>query len=184
MSTWQDFYFGKFFVCFCWKVFHKKRNGVSNLQCYWTFRIPSGVFPVGVAKYLTWPETSWTTRVTCTHHLWTIPLLLTASGGVVSYSSYFLSLIIMITNVSLSRLMIPNELRVGKKYKYLNVNLSHELWKDINIEFLRINYDNPPCLLYLFRLLSRWQMFNTLCFGILIGLCEIWFAGSNHVCKQ
>lgn len=33
-------------------------------------------FPVGVAKYLTWPETSWARRITSTHHMWFIPYCL------------------------------------------------------------------------------------------------------------
>jgi hypothetical protein len=33
-------------------------------------------FPLGVAKYVTWPETSWARRLTSTHHLWFIPYCL------------------------------------------------------------------------------------------------------------
>jgi len=33
-------------------------------------------FPIGVAKYITWPSTPWTVKLTCTHHLWTIPTFL------------------------------------------------------------------------------------------------------------
>lgn len=44
--------------------------------------------------------------------------------------------------------------------KYLNINLGHEVWKDIKLEFIQIQHDNPPAYLYLFRLLWRWQVFN------------------------
>jgi hypothetical protein len=37
------------------------------------------VFPVGVAKYITWEDASWSSNIGCTHHLWTIPLLLYAT---------------------------------------------------------------------------------------------------------
>ena len=67
--------------------------------------------------------------------------------------------------------------------KYLNVNLSHELWKDIKIELLQINYDNPPVFRYLFRLLWRWQGFNTIVFGVLVGLGHLFFRDNHHVCK-
>lgn len=44
--------------------------------------------------------------------------------------------------------------------KYLNVNLSHALWKDIKFQCLQIQWDNPSTRVYLFRLLWRWQLFN------------------------
>jgi hypothetical protein len=141
-------------------------------------------------KYLTWPETSWVTRVTCTHHLWTIPVLLTATGGSVPWSALPLAFVLMSLNVCMSRFMIPFEAVVpsaGKdkpdKRKYLNVNLSHELWKDIQFEFLQINYDSPPVYLYILRLLWRWHGFNTIVFGILLVLGQVFFAGDHHVCK-
>ena len=52
------------------------------------------------------------------------------------------------------------------EYKYLNVNLSHELWKDITFDFLQIQYyDDPPVGVYLWRLLwRRWQVLNWIIF--------------------
>jgi len=159
-----------------------------------------------VAKYLTWPQTSWSSRVTCTHHLWTIPLLMTTSGGAVPLSALGLSFLLMTLNVCLSRFMIPFHVIVPSSHcnndpkrihtkqqqntqpiiqqrsKYLNVNLSHELWKDIKIELLQINYDDPPVLLYTFRLLWRWQGFNTLVYGVLMVLGKVFFDGDKHVC--
>ena len=137
---------------------------------------------MGVAKYLTWPQTTWTSRITCTHHLWTIPLLLTACGGVMVPPSLFLSLVLTVTAICLSRILTPSEIRVGKKQcKYMNINLAHEMWTDIKIPFFQINCENWA--LYLFRAIWRWQAFNTLMFGLLTALCKIWFAGDNHVCK-
>lgn len=40
------------------------------------FLTPGRKFPIGVAKYITWPETSWARRLTSTHHLWFIPVCL------------------------------------------------------------------------------------------------------------
>ncbi|CAB9508071.1 expressed unknown protein [Seminavis robusta] len=152
-----------------------------------------GKFPLGVATYLTWPETTNAKRVTVTHHLWTIPVLMTTSGGDYPFpSSYMLSFLLMVLNVCLSRAMIPADIQiplavkgeVKMQTKYLNVNLSHELWKDIKFEWLQINYDNPPVFLYLFRLLWRWQGFNTIVFVTLWLLGRVFFAGDNHICKN
>jgi hypothetical protein len=119
-------------------------------------------FPIGVTQYLTWPETCFFTRVTCTHHLWTIPLFVTASGGV-HVLAFPISVVIVVTNVLLSRWLTPFSL----SNKYLNVNLSHELWRDVKLAFLQINHDDPPLVLYLFRLLWRWQLFNLMVFILL-----------------
>lgn len=60
--------------------------------------------------------------------------------------------------------------------KYLNVNLAHELWKDIKFEFLQISYDNPSTVRYLFRLLWRWQLFIFFVFVVLLyPLSHAWF---------
>jgi len=92
--------------------------------------------------------------VTCTHHLWTIPLFVTAAGGVHA-SAFPLSVVIVVTNVVLSRWLTPFRIPT----KYLNVNLSYELWQDVKLDILQINYDEPPLFLYLFRLLWRWALF-------------------------
>jgi hypothetical protein len=52
--------------------------------------------------------------------------------------------------------------------KYLNLNLSHELWKDIELGFLTcVNTDNPTAAQYLFRLLWRWCLLNGVVFAVL-----------------
>lgn len=152
----------------------------------------SGKFVVGVAKYICWPGNSdWTSRITCTHHLWTIPLLLYGSGGTkLHVLAYPLSLVCMTANVLLSRFMTPSHVAittVGYNFKsttgtkYLNINLSHALWKDIKFGFLQINYDDPPAPLYLFRLLWRWHGFNTIVFGLLYALCRLAAGGNSAV---
>jgi hypothetical protein len=127
-------------------------------------------FPIGVAKYITWPGTSWAILVTSTHHLWNIPLFLLGAQGLHPLA-FPLSVPVMIANVCLSRWMIPKVL-ISKKGddKYLNVNLSHELWKDISFSLLQINYDDPPTVTYLIRLFLRWQGFNFLVFVLLYSL--------------
>jgi len=136
-------------------------------------------FPIGVAAYIAWPGTSWAIRITCTHHLWTMPVLLLATRGIHWIALPF-SFLVVILNVGLSRWMTPFTI-VSEKGKggpkYLNCNLSHELWRDIKFGFLQINYDDPPALVYLLRLLSRWMFFNTLAFGVLHTV-SVWYFGS------
>lgn len=139
----------------------------------------TGKFPVGVAAYLFWENTSWSTRITCTHHIWTIPLFLYGTKGLPTVSLP-LSAVIMVINVTSSRFMIPPTIDVveptsKRLQKYLNVNLSHALWKDIKISWLQINYDDPPALVYLWRLLWRWEGFNILVFGLLRLICHLAF---------
>lgn len=134
-------------------------------------------FPIGVAKYITWPGTSLCTRLTCTHHLWTIPLFVTAAGGV-HVAAFPLSVIIVIVNVVLSRWLTPFQLPT----KYLNVNLSYELWRDVKIEILQINYGDPPLFLYLFRLLWRWLCFNFLVFLLLYSVSYCIFGPAPPTC--
>jgi len=139
-------------------------------------------FPIGVMKYLTWPHTSWITRITSSHHLWTIPVTLHAARGM-HWASYPLSVYVVTSHVLLSRWLTPfivinasdkvegekkkasnikdmQEETIPLPDKYLNVNLSHEVWKDIKFGFCQIQRDNPPTGVYLFRLLLRWNTFN------------------------
>lgn len=134
-------------------------------------------FPIGVTKYLTWPKTSFATRMTATHHLWTIPLTMYAVGGQLQLESCVLSVYVVTSHVLLSRWLTPFTMRgihkndndEAKNYedKYLNVNLSHEVWKDIKFEFVQIKKDNPSTGKYLFRLLLRWNLFNCATFAFL-----------------
>lgn len=141
----------------------------------------TGKFPIGVAKYIFWEGTSWVTRITCWHHVWTLPLLLWGARGM-HVLAFPLSFVVMIGNVCLARFTTPFHLHDGKtEKKYLNVNLSHELWKDIKFKLLQINYDDPPVALYLFRLLIRWEGFNLIVFIILYKMCAATF-GDAPVC--
>ena len=184
-------------------------------------------FPIGVAKYLTWPETSFATRITCTHHLWTIPLLvygchcddyddnfynkdtrMDLDGGerklYLGGAAFGFSVLVMCLNVGLSRWMTPIYIesdnastseydgigsRTGTritiprakqeatmtKTKYLNCNLSHELWRDITFGFLQIQCDDPSMGVYLWRLLWRWQLLNGIILLLVLRPLERWF---------
>mmetsp|Transcript_18166 Transcript_18166/g.32939 ORF Transcript_18166/g.32939 Transcript_18166/m.32939 type:complete len:316 (-) Transcript_18166:714-1661(-) len=133
-------------------------------------------FPIGVAKYLTWPITPWITIFTCTHHLWTIPLLVYGAGGL-HWAAFPFSIFIVVSNVLLSRWLTPFTIQRIKKnddninteeLKYLNVNLSHEVWKDIQFGFCQCVNTNKTLVVYMFRLLWRWQLFNLIVFTLIL----------------
>ena len=155
---------------------------VDLLGFVWT----GGHCPIGVAQYALQPETSWASRITATHHLWTIPLLLYATDTYtvnsnnqgLSVWALPLSAILMVANVAASRFLTPHTVlhldassskSPTKTRKAINVNLAHALWKDITFDCLQINYDHPTVWVYLWRLLWRWQAFNTLVFLVLRG---------------
>lgn len=154
----------------------------------------TGKFPFGVTKYLAWKQTLWIDRFTCTHHLWTIPLLFYAENGPITWKSFQLSVYIVTCHVMLSRWLTPHVIQCETKttatktsngsngksangiakdtdpnhYRYLNVNLSHELWRDIKLPFLQVSKDNPTAFIYFIRLLMRWNLFNALAFAAIL----------------
>jgi len=38
------------------------------------------VWPIGVAKYMSWPETTWPRKLSSSHHLWFLPLVMFTAG--------------------------------------------------------------------------------------------------------
>mmetsp|Transcript_29203 Transcript_29203/g.45383 ORF Transcript_29203/g.45383 Transcript_29203/m.45383 type:complete len:308 (-) Transcript_29203:97-1020(-) len=132
-------------------------------------------FPIGVCSYILWPQTPWSSRITCTHHFWTIPLLIYGARGL-HWASYPFSSLLVLCHMVLSRWLTPFRIPVNvmmKKddepdgrmgCKYLNVNLAHELWSDIKIKILRESVDNRTAGVYILRTFLWWQLFNFLCF--------------------
>lgn len=100
------------------------------------------------------------------------------------YPTWLLASGIMTLNVVASRILTPHGVVVqtvatcpttttrtttrqpGRRqfFYYLNINLSHEVWKDlaISIGFLRIQQDHPAVAVYLWRLLTRWMLLNSI----------------------
>eukprot|EP00923_Selenidium_pygospionis_P022152 GHVN01038319.1.p1 GENE.GHVN01038319.1~~GHVN01038319.1.p1 ORF type:complete len:197 (+),score=9.47 GHVN01038319.1:519-1109(+) len=76
-------------------------------MCY----LMRGKFLLGVAKYLTWPETSLVKKFTSTHHLWFLPLCLGLAGPSRSDLRWFLPGLIASGAITLtSRLITPYEI--------------------------------------------------------------------------
>ena len=131
-------------------------------QLLWYVDLPafaiSGRWPIGVAKYLTWPETSWARVVMSTHHFWFIPACVavvapwpTASGGSrdtceligggIGARAYLLSLFVIASEAALCRFLVPFELLPQSRAKrvYMNINLTHEVWRDVPFQFLQVS---------------------------------------------
>lgn len=141
-----------------------------------------GKFPIGVANYLTWPENSnWSSRITCSHHLWTIPLVLFGLRLRMEPAVLPLALISVTVNILLSRWLTPAEVRTEKGTFYLNVNLSYAVWKDIKYRWLQIKAENASA--YLSQILCLAYCFNTAIFGVLWLLCYGFFEHRGRPCE-
>lgn len=93
-------------------------------------------FFIGVAKYMTWPQTSLARKVTATHHLWTIPILsrLLVNQTDFPKENILFGIFMSIFTNGIARVFVPHSLKEknGEEF-YLNVNLVYGLWKDVKI---------------------------------------------------
>lgn len=107
-------------------------------------------FPVGVAKYLLWPQTSWSKRWLCTHHLWFIPLALWTLGWHLPVHSFLLSCWFTSVSTGISRYTTPKFFtdRFNKHEHYMNVNAGHEFWRDVKIPILHV-FNKSHAVVYL-----------------------------------
>lgn len=109
-----------------------------------------GKFKVGVAKYLLWPETSWSKKYLCTHHLWFMPLALYALGWHLPIYSFILSCIFTSASTGLCRFTTPKTWKdiYNNHEHYMNINAAHEFWKDVHIPALHY-FNKHPTYVYL-----------------------------------
>lgn len=153
-------------------------------QLLWYFDIVGflflGTFPIGVCKYLFKPGSNWINRITSSHHLWTIPLVLWVSGGVFHWLALPLSFVLVPISVFISHSMTPVAIRTSKEDDgqdlYLNINLSHEMWADVKLRIFLIGERKFP---YVVRLISWWYILNILTFSILCGISKVTTGGST-----
>lgn len=66
--------------------------------------------------------------------------------------------------------------------KYLNVNLSHYMWKDLAFKCLQINNDDPPVHIYIARVLFWWIKGNTTTYIILYAMLWAVAGGEARMC--
>jgi len=135
-----------------------------DIGCYLTI----GKFPIGVAKYLTWPENKLPKKIFSMHHLWFIPVLMyvMAHCGGLRIVSFFISLLLTLILTAYSRLTIPKGIYLPelKHEHYLNINLSWEVWKDIK-GFSRV--DKMPFLMRTATVTLIWNFGNLVFFLML-----------------
>lgn len=127
---------------------------------------------MGVTKYLFWPGTTWASRFTSTHHFWTIPLVVWTTGGILHLAALPLSVVAVAVNVALSRYMTPLSIQFKDKKEvlYLNLNMAHEVWTDIQFQFLLVGQETVP---YAVRLLIGWSICNTAAFAFLYAVSAL-----------
>lgn len=155
-------------------------------QLLWYFDIVGflllGTFPIGVCKYLFKPDSTWIYRITSSHHLWTIPLVLWASGGIFHWLALPLSFVIVPISVFISHSMIPVVIRINGEELYLNINLSHEMWTDVKFGIFLIGKGKFP---YALRLCCWWYILNILTFAILYGISKVFKnESSTSICDS
>jgi len=93
-----------------------------------------GVFPIGNAAYLIWPSTSVAEIFSTLHHAWFIPLcllILHKNGGYNKWA--WLPSVMFVFPVVFVSLFLPETVLLddGSTF-YLNVNMVHGWWKDMN----------------------------------------------------
>jgi hypothetical protein len=133
-------------------------TGVCCDQTLWYFDLiyrlirGKGRYLVGVARYLEWPETSWSKKYLCTHHLWFLPLCLYCLNFYLPPYSFWLSCVFTCASTGLCRLFTPKTFddRYSGHVHYLNVNAAYEFWKDVKISILHICDNSHPIIYLLF----------------------------------
>lgn len=124
-------------------------------------------FFVGVAKYITWPETSWLRIFTSTHHIWFIPLIIMSCVNLKKYSwpIYLFNYLVSLPMTIIPRLMTPKTLYLFKSKQeiYLNIMCVYELWKDVKSGFFSSFDKSHPAITTMFSN-QGWNACNILIF--------------------
>ncbi|KAN0055436.1 hypothetical protein ACTA71_008547 [Dictyostelium dimigraforme] len=125
----------------------------------------SGTFPLGNAEYISWPTITWGEIITTTHHAWFVPLsmiCLHRNGGYPS-GAWSGSMLCVIPVVYLSKLFPKILVLPDNSTFYLNINMVHEWWSDMNgWPFSLIPKD--PVQYYFFLLSFSLALFTTASF--------------------
>lgn len=127
----------------------------------------TGKLPLKVMGYVFWPSTPLSRKITCVHHLVFIPFViyLCATGASVPIGRGFvISFAQTISCQLVCRYTTPLELIGAKDERlYLNINLCHEAFRDVKVQWLR-RYDGAPPAIYLPWMLWIWNFGNLILF--------------------
>jgi hypothetical protein len=127
-----------------------------------------GKFPVGVAKYVVWPSTGLMKRISCTHHLWFIPLCLWSldwqlPAGGFALSVFFTLVACLVAHLTPYEVKLP----VSDTPMYINCNLAREFWVDVKIGFLHWG-DDKHVVVYTIFLIGVGSSLNGLVYLLLL----------------
>lgn len=151
--------------------------------------LATGRFPLGVAKYITWPSTSFIRKATTTHHIWFLPATLLAVRALSARSGtnpfgraalgLFVALIAVL--VVVCRAMVPMHVTRSNgsgEAVYLNLNLTYECWRDVPVRFLHATDGRHPAL-HLPLLVFWWSVLTLPWLLALRGLYTLlsWWSG-------
>eukprot|EP01083_Nonionella_stella_P121433 364851_1 len=125
-------------------------------QLFWNIDIIAKVFTgnyiFGVAKYMSWPATTLIVKVTALHHVWFCPLCLYLLRGIGIPETSWWAVILLGFVLSLrGRFHMPYLVKSSKKIDeviYINSNLGHKFWDDIDIKLFHL-FDDYPWYIYL-----------------------------------
>lgn len=135
-----------------------------------TTYLVAGKFSIGVAKYLTWKETTWTKALTSTHHLWFIPLCIYLNNGL-PWESFPISVGLVALMAILTRMIVPFEIPYQGKLRYMNINCTYECWKDVKIPVLHLAdrkvYIDKHFFYGFLLLNTAWNVGNFACFVVI-----------------
>lgn len=146
-------------------------------------------FPIGVARYLVWPTTSFMKRVTAGHHLWFLPVMLYSLHWDLPRYSFIAGALIMGSSlVAISRFTTPfhcllpiaptaGDKKTEDQYKYrvlyLNINTSYAFWKDVKFSFLHVVDHKSPLLMIPFVVVFGNLTFNLAAYGIILQIISL-----------
>ena len=107
------------------------------------FKLTTGSFKIGVAKYLEWPETPMVQKIFSWHHLWFLPVciyyLRNTGNGTMPNGSLYLAMIGVFSMGLISRILTPRD---------LNINMCFECWQDVHVSLFHL-CDNKAAFIYL-----------------------------------
>ena len=132
---------------------------VSGDQLCWYldifFYLFLGKCPIGVMRYLTYPENqSWPKRIFASHHLWFLPFCiyhvsLLEVHDRMPWTAFVASCLVTSLLVVFCRYATPYEIHFpGQRAIYLNINGAYAFWRDVPIPFLHA-FDDAPMYVYL-----------------------------------
>jgi len=131
--------------------------------------------PIKVCGYLFWPTTGLMKKATAWHHVLFVPLVVfvcARSDGLPLGRGVLVSAAMTVASQVVCRYCTPLELPPGPgedKPRYLNLNLCHEAFKGLKVEWIK-RYDRARPAVYLPWMLWIWNAGNIGLFALLAGL--------------